>query len=91
MRPIRPEDLLAIKTVADVQLSPDGRQVAYVLNEIDVRRDALCATIWVADVATGPAGQAGQAGPDAGRPRPFTRGPQRDVVGGEMTVDEFAR
>ncbi len=64
-RPVRPEDLLALKTIADVQLSPDGSRVAYVLNEIDAEKDEYGSTIWVV-----PAG--------GGEPVQFTRGPKRD-------------
>jgi dipeptidyl aminopeptidase/acylaminoacyl peptidase len=64
-RPIAPEDLMAIKSVADVQLSPDGRHVAYALTEISVEKDSYRSTIWIA-----PAG--------GGAPLQVTRGPGRD-------------
>ena len=47
LRPIQPEDLLAIKTVSDVQLSPDGGRVAWMLSGIDAEKDEYCTSIWV--------------------------------------------
>ena len=64
-RPVQPEDLLAIKTIADVQVSPDGSRVAYVVNEIDAEKDEYRSTIWVVPTAGGEAVQ-------------FTRGLKRD-------------
>ena len=64
-RPIQPEDLLAIKTIADVQLSPDGTRVAYVLTEIDAEKDEYRSAIWIAPAA-------------GGAPIQFTRGPKHD-------------
>ncbi|KAF0220580.1 MAG: peptidase S9 prolyl oligopeptidase active site domain-containing [Geobacteraceae bacterium] len=64
-RPVQPEDLLAIKTVADIQLSPDGARVAWVLSEIDADKDEYRTTIWVART-------------DGGEPKQFTRGPRHD-------------
>src|SRR5437870_4098467 len=64
-RAVQAEDLLAIKTISDVQLSPTGRQVAYVQSEIDVEHDENRTTVWVVPV-------------DGGAPVQFTRGPKRD-------------
>ena len=65
-RAFTPEDILRFKTVEDVQLSPDGRLVAYVLKEIDAKRDEYRSTIWL--VATD----------GSGEPMQFTRGPKSD-------------
>ncbi len=66
-RPVQVEDLAAIKTVADVQLSPDGRSVAYALTEIVLDRDAYRSRIWVV--------------PTHGEePVPLTQGPGRDTA-----------
>ena len=65
MRAVVPEDLLALKTVADVQLTADGQHVAFVLNELDVEADAVRSSVWVADTASG-------------QSRRFTRGPGKD-------------
>ena len=64
-RPVEPEDLLALKTLADVQLSPDGRRVAFVLNELDAAEDAVRSSIWVVETTSG-------------RLSRFTRGPGKD-------------
>ena len=58
-------DLLAFKTIPDVQLSPDGHRVAFVVSEIDAERDEYRSAIWVLAA-------------DGGRPLRFTRGPKRD-------------
>ncbi|MGH2356310.1 MAG: hypothetical protein ACRDJN_32290, partial [Chloroflexota bacterium] len=73
-RAVQPEDLLAIKTVADAQLSPDGSRVAYVLNEIDAEADGLRTSIWIAGATPDGTTTAG----DAAGPKRFTRGPKRD-------------
>jgi dipeptidyl aminopeptidase/acylaminoacyl peptidase len=64
-RPIQIDDLYAIKTVSDVQLSPDGSRCAYVLSEIDPARDDYHTTIWVVSC-------------DGGAPVRFTHGPRHD-------------
>ena len=64
-RPLQPDDLLAIKVVADVQLSPDGRRAAYTFTEIAPEQDEYRSAIWMAPV-------------QGGEPRQFTRGPKRD-------------
>ncbi|HEY7624843.1 MAG TPA: S9 family peptidase [Candidatus Limnocylindria bacterium] len=58
-------DLLAFKTVPEVDLSPDGARVAYVITSIDTERDEYRSTIHVAPAAGGPSVE-------------FTRGPRRD-------------
>ena len=60
-----PEDLLAIKTVADAQLGPDGSRVAYTVTEIDAEVDEYRSAIWVVPAA-------------GGEPARLTRGPKRD-------------
>ena len=64
----QPEDLLTIKGVADVQLSPDGMRAAYVITEIDTKTDDYRTAIWLIDVDAG------------GTPVPtrFTHGPKKD-------------
>jgi dipeptidyl aminopeptidase/acylaminoacyl peptidase len=62
---VEPADLLAIKTVGDVQLSPDGTRVAYTLVEIDAEADEYRSAVWVVPV-------------EGGEPTRFTRGPRRD-------------
>ena len=38
-RPLRPDDVFALKDVSDPRLSPDGRQVAYALAALDAKED----------------------------------------------------
>ncbi len=46
-RPITFDDLISIKRVADAQISPDGKQVAYVINEMDKEANRGKRSIWV--------------------------------------------
>ncbi len=46
-RPFTVDDLLAMRRVSDPQISPDGRQVAYVLTTVDMEKNATVATIWL--------------------------------------------
>jgi dipeptidyl aminopeptidase/acylaminoacyl peptidase len=65
-RDVRPEDLAAIATVGDAQVSPDGQTVAFVRTEIDLAADEYRSTIWTVS---------------AGRePVQLTRGPRRDTA-----------
>jgi dipeptidyl aminopeptidase/acylaminoacyl peptidase len=45
---MRPEDVYALASVGEPRLSPDGRQVAYVVNRIDGEANLYRASIWVA-------------------------------------------
>jgi len=51
--PIGIEDLLRIPRVADVQLSPDGRAIAYTVTTPNVAANESESYLWVADTATG--------------------------------------
>lgn len=66
-RAARPEDLLRIKSIGDVQMAPDGRRIAYQLTELDAEADEVRASIWL--VAA-----------DGGEPVRLTRGPKRDTA-----------
>lgn len=46
-------DLLTIKSVGSAQISPDGKWVAYVVNETDFKQDAFMTQIWLANTSTG--------------------------------------
>ena len=46
-------DLFSLSRASDVQISPDGRQIAYVRLANDVMTDRSAASIWLVDVATG--------------------------------------
>ena len=45
-RPITEKDFLQFKWVADSQISPDGKQVAYVLVTVNEKEDRYDASIW---------------------------------------------
>jgi dipeptidyl aminopeptidase/acylaminoacyl peptidase len=52
-RPMTVDDLLAVKTVSDPQVSPDGKLVAYVVSEIDRATDKSNSDIWLVAMAGG--------------------------------------
>ncbi|MCC6703876.1 MAG: S9 family peptidase [Thermomicrobiales bacterium] len=52
-RPITAEDLFNIPIVSDPRLSPDGKQVAYVVTRLCKESDAYKAAIWVAPLSGG--------------------------------------
>lgn len=47
------DDLLALKSVGGVRLSPDGRWAAYGVTETDLKGDAYVSQIWLAETASG--------------------------------------
>ena len=53
--PARIEDLLRIRNIQDVRISPAGDWVAYVLSEIDLAKNATPSRIWLAKTAGGAA------------------------------------
>ena len=53
--PFQLEDLYRFRSVADVQLSPDGATVAYTVTEIDPDSDGYRSAIWVTPAAGGEA------------------------------------
>ncbi len=52
-RAITFEDFIALKTVGDPQLSPDGKWVAYGVSTVSLQENRGVSRIWVAEVATG--------------------------------------
>ncbi len=64
-RPMTVEDVMALSSVSDPQISPDGRWVAYVVTKPDFDEDALRSAIWI--VST-----------DGGAAYRLTRGPKGD-------------
>lgn len=64
-RPMTIDDLLAVKTVGDPQISPDGKLVVYVVSEIDRATDKSSSDLWLAPV-------------DGGEPRRLTTAPGKD-------------
>ena len=64
-RGMRPEDITRIRWVSDVQMSPDGGRVAFVVTTLSEERDAYLANIWMAAI-------------DGGESRRLTSGDRRD-------------
>src|SRR3954453_2886409 len=62
-RPMTPEDVIALKTVADAQISPDGKTVLYTVARADLKDNKEHVEIWIV-AASG------------GRSRKFTGGPE---------------
>ena len=52
-RPMTIDDLLAIKSVSDPQVSPDGESVVYVVSELDRATDKTDSTLWLIPTAGG--------------------------------------
>ncbi len=67
-RLITEKDFLQFKWIADPQISPDGRRVAYVLVEVNEKEDRYDTSIWLVDT-TGGAPRRITAGPRDGAPR----------------------
>ena len=47
------DDLLTVKSIGGAQISPDGKWVAYSVNETDFKQDAFVGQLWLANVTTG--------------------------------------
>ena len=62
---MKPEDIYDIASVGESEISPDGRQVAFVVTRMERSDDSYRSAIWL--VAT-----------DGGEPRQFTAGAKRD-------------
>lgn len=56
-RPITIDDVYAIKLVADPNIAPDGRRVAFVVTTVDRAANGYRSAIWMLDTASGEARQ----------------------------------
>src|SRR5437879_8927765 len=65
-RAITVDDYLALKSVGNPQLSPDGKWVAYTVTEQSLKDNRGITRIWLADVASGAVRQL-SAGPGSDR------------------------
>src|SRR2546428_2759273 len=74
-RAITIDDYLALKSVGNPQLSPDGKWVAYTVTEQSLKDNRGITRIWLADVGSGAVRQL-TAGPGSGR-RPRRAPPRR--------------
>ncbi|HEY2251616.1 MAG TPA: hypothetical protein VGH74_11170 [Planctomycetaceae bacterium] len=48
--PFRPADLFQLEFASDPQISPDGSQVAYLRNSIDIMTDHVKSRLWLVSV-----------------------------------------
>ncbi len=64
-RPIKVDDLFRFKRVADPQVSPDGKHVAYVITTVDLAGNKSSSAIWLAPT-------------DKGEPRVLTTSGKKD-------------
>ena len=65
-RPITETDLFKFVWIADPQISPDGRQVAFVRVTVNEKKDGYDTALWIVPADSGEP------------PRPFTSGPRDD-------------
>jgi dipeptidyl aminopeptidase/acylaminoacyl peptidase len=63
------DDLLNIKSLGGVQISPDGNRVVYTVSEADFDQDAYVTHLWLADAATGTTLQLTRGNKSANGPR----------------------
>lgn len=52
-RTLQAEDIFALEFANDVQISPDGRYVAYVRNSFDIMTDGTRRSLWLVDTRSG--------------------------------------
>jgi len=52
-KPMSIDDLLAIKSVSDAQISPDGQSVVYVVSELDRATDKTNSSLWLVATSGG--------------------------------------
>src|SRR5260370_42396979 len=69
-RAITVDDYLALKSVGNPQLAPDGKWVAYTVTEPSLKDNRGITRIWLAEVASGSARQL-PAGPRGGPQTPW--------------------
>src|SRR5262245_49374388 len=63
------DDLINVKSLGGAQISPDGKYVAYTVNETDWKQDAFVTQIWLANTATGKTIQITRGEKSAGNPQ----------------------
>src|SRR3989442_15151156 len=68
-RAISDSDLFAFRWVASPQISPDGRQSAYVLVTVNAKHDGYETSLWVVGTDGASAPRRLTAGPQDGAPR----------------------
>jgi dipeptidyl aminopeptidase/acylaminoacyl peptidase len=64
-RPMKLDDMFRFQRVADPQISPDGKAVAYVVTSVDLAGNKTSSALWLAPTGNG-------------KPRPFTSTTKKD-------------
>src|SRR5262249_43839218 len=65
-RPMTVEDLFRFKRVSDPQISPDAKQVVYVVGAVDMEKNTVPSSLWVASTD------------GKGKPRQLTNAPGKN-------------
>jgi dipeptidyl aminopeptidase/acylaminoacyl peptidase len=68
-QPLEERDILRFRMISDPQLSPDGRQVAFVLTEQDAGADRQATSVWLVPADGSAEARRLTAGPRDSRPR----------------------
>src|ERR1700716_1969044 len=68
-RPITEKDILKFNWVADPEISPDGKQVAYVLVTVNEKEDRYETSLWSVNTSGSPTPRRLTAGPRDSAPR----------------------
>jgi dipeptidyl aminopeptidase/acylaminoacyl peptidase len=69
LEPLGERDILRFRMISDPQVSPDGRQVAFVLTEQDAAADRQATSVWLVPADGSAEARPVTAGPRDGRPR----------------------
>ncbi len=72
-RPVTVADLMALRSIADVRISPDGGQVAYVVSQPSFEKDEHEASLYLVSAAGGPPARLAHGARIFNRPRPVPR------------------
>jgi len=68
-RPIAETDLLKFRWIADPQISPDGKEIAYVLTTVNEKEDRYDTALWIVEAREGATSRPLTAGPRDSAPR----------------------
>jgi dipeptidyl aminopeptidase/acylaminoacyl peptidase len=63
------DDLVNVKSLGGAQISPDGKYVAYTVNETDWKQDAFVTHVWLVNTATGKSVQLTRGEKSCGNPQ----------------------
>src|SRR5262245_11805508 len=63
------DDLLSVKSLGGIQISPEGKWIVYTVNETDFKQDAYVTQIWLVNTVTGRSFQVTRGDKSAGNPQ----------------------